>query len=69
MTVFSLFRLRRSHHRSELPYDEVRLASSPDDALLEFLQSTYVAAADPADWDRSALERTDPLPHTKIPRR
>ena len=52
-----------------LAYDEVRLASSPDDALLEFLQSTYVAAADLGGWDRSALERTDPLPLSKIPRR
>jgi hypothetical protein len=52
-----------------LPYDEVRLASSPDDALLEFLQSTYVAAAGLGSWDRSALERTDPLPVAKIPRR
>jgi hypothetical protein len=40
-----------------LPYDEVRNASSPDDALLEFLQSTYEAAADNGGWDRAALER------------
>ncbi len=40
-----------------LPYDEVRTALSPDDTLLEFLQSTYEIAADLARWDRAALER------------
>jgi Family of unknown function (DUF5996) len=40
-----------------LPYDRVRESPSPDDTLLEFLQSTYVAAADLAKWDRAALER------------
>jgi hypothetical protein len=36
----------------------VRESSSPDDTLLEFLQSTYEAAADLAKWDRAALERS-----------
>jgi hypothetical protein len=40
-----------------LPYDTVRLAASPDETLLEFLQSTYEAAALLAAWDRAALER------------
>jgi hypothetical protein len=40
-----------------LPYDSVRLAGSPDDTLLAFLESTYEAAADLGHWDRSALER------------
>jgi uncharacterized protein DUF5996 len=40
-----------------LPYDEVRRASSPDAMLLEFLQSSYEAAADCGAWDRVALER------------
>jgi hypothetical protein len=40
-----------------LMYDDVRTASSPRTALLEFLESTYVAAADGANWDRKALER------------
>jgi len=40
-----------------LPYDEVRKAESPDAVLLEFLESTYRAAADLGKWDRSALER------------
>src|SRR3984893_5812357 len=39
-----------------LPYDAVRTAAEPDQALLEFLQSTYEAAADTAKWDRDALE-------------
>jgi Family of unknown function (DUF5996) len=39
-----------------LPYDAVRLAARPDQALLEFLQSTYEAAANAAKWDRAALE-------------
>jgi hypothetical protein len=40
-----------------LPYDLVRAAADPDAMLLEFLQSTYEAAADLANWDRAALER------------
>ena len=39
-----------------LPYDAVRTAAQPDQALLEFLQSTYEAAADAAKWNRDALE-------------
>ena len=39
-----------------LPYDAVRSAASPDDALLAFLQSTYDAAAGLGGWDRPALE-------------
>ena len=40
-----------------LPYTVVRTAADPDAVLLEFLQSTYEAAADAAGWDRAALER------------
>jgi hypothetical protein len=40
-----------------LMYDDVRAADSPKTALMEFLQSTYDAAADAGNWDRSALER------------
>jgi hypothetical protein len=39
-----------------LPYDAVRTARDPDAALMEFLQSSYAAAADLAKWDRNALE-------------
>ncbi len=40
-----------------LPYDAVRTASAPDDAVLDFLQVTYAAAANLGDWDRAVLER------------
>jgi hypothetical protein len=39
-----------------LPYDAVRTAADPDRALLDFLQSSYEAAAISAKWDRDALE-------------
>jgi hypothetical protein len=39
-----------------LPYDKVRTAADPDAVLLEFLQSTYDAAAESGHWDRGALE-------------
>jgi hypothetical protein len=39
-----------------LPYDAVRTADDPDKALLDFLQSTYEAAAISGKWDREALE-------------
>lgn len=40
-----------------LPYEEVCNASSPDEVLLAFLQSTYEAAAECGNWDRAVLER------------
>jgi hypothetical protein len=44
-----------------LPYDEVRRSRNPDETLLQFLQSTYEAAATLGAWDRTTLERvTDP---------
>ena len=45
-----------------LPYKAVRTAPDPDATLLEFLQSTYEAAANTANWDRAALERPAPGP-------
>src|SRR6185437_9592663 len=39
-----------------LPYDAVRTAADPDALLLDFLSSTYIAAADAGHWDRAALE-------------
>jgi hypothetical protein len=39
-----------------LPYDAVRTAEEPDALLLDFLSTTYSAAADAAGWDRKALE-------------
>ena len=40
-----------------LPYDAVRQSSSPEEALMDFCQSTYEAGANLARWDRKALER------------
>jgi hypothetical protein len=40
-----------------LPYENVRNASDPDAELLEFLHTTYAAAADCARWNREELER------------
>jgi hypothetical protein len=40
-----------------LKYDEVRASESPDDAVMSFLETTYAAGADAAEWDRKALER------------
>jgi hypothetical protein len=39
-----------------LPYTAVRTADDPDALLLEFLQSTYEAAAELGRWDRAELE-------------
>ena len=39
-----------------LPYDAVRTARDRDATLMEFLQSTYEAAAELAKWDCKALE-------------
>jgi hypothetical protein len=41
-----------------LLYDDVRNAPDPEDALMEFCQSTYEAGANLAHWDRASLERT-----------
>jgi Family of unknown function (DUF5996) len=40
-----------------LMYEDVRLSHSPEQALLEFCQSTYEAGAILAKWDRANLER------------
>jgi uncharacterized protein DUF5996 len=40
-----------------LMYDDVRRASSPKAALLEFMQSTYDAGANLGNWNREELER------------
>lgn len=42
-----------------LPYEAVRTAPDPEAAILDFLQSTYEAAANTAGWDRKALERAE----------
>ena len=45
-----------------LPYETVRTAVSPDDALAAFVQSTYDCAATLGGWDRPALERAQSQP-------
>ena len=39
-----------------LPYATVRKAADPDELVLDFLRTTYGAAADAAHWDRAHLE-------------
>jgi hypothetical protein len=39
-----------------LPYEAVRTAADPDQALTSFLSATYAAAADAGGWDRANLE-------------
>ena len=51
-------------HEFVLPYDAVRTAKSPDDALLEFAQSAYDAASELGKWDRAALEEKKPSLHS-----
>lgn len=43
-------------HEFILPYEQVRTAADPDLVLLDFLATTYAAAADSGGWDRAALE-------------
>ena len=45
-----------------LPYEAVRTSANPEAELMTFLQSTYDAAADLANWDRKALEREPVAP-------
>jgi hypothetical protein len=42
-----------------LDYDDVRRAADPQQAVLDFLNQTYDAAADSCGWDRAALDRRD----------
>ncbi|HXO62426.1 MAG TPA: DUF5996 family protein [Candidatus Acidoferrales bacterium] len=46
-----------------LMYDDVRLAHSPEQALLEFCQSTYEAGANLGHWDRASLEKSASSTH------
>ena len=39
-----------------LPYDTVRQSANAESLLLDFLSTTYAAAADAGHWDRAALE-------------
>ena len=42
-------------------YDDMRKANQPEEALMDFLQSTYEAGARLANWDRAALERMNAI--------
>lgn len=44
-------------HEYLLMYDDMRRASSPKAALMEFLQSTYDAGANLGNWNRTELEK------------
>jgi hypothetical protein len=54
-------------HEFVLPYDAVRAATSPDDALLAFAQSVYDAASLLGKWDRTALEELKLKPPAELP--
>jgi len=54
-------------HEFILPYDAVRQAASPDEALLAFAQSVYDAASILGKWDRAALEEAGLKPPASLP--
>ena len=49
-------------HEYVLPYDAVRTAADPDRTLMDFLMSTYEAAASLGQWDRGAVECSVGIP-------
>ncbi|HTU00833.1 MAG TPA: DUF5996 family protein [Candidatus Sulfotelmatobacter sp.] len=49
-------------HEFLLPYDDVRTSASPEQALLDFCQSTYEAGATLGKWDRDSLEKREVAP-------
>jgi hypothetical protein len=54
-------------HEFIFPYDAVRTAASPDDAIMEFAQSTYDAASTLGKWDRAALAEAGLKPPRALP--
>jgi hypothetical protein len=44
-----------------LMYEDARTAASPERAVYEFLESTYAAGANLANWNRAELERAAPV--------
>jgi uncharacterized protein DUF5996 len=50
-----------------LPYDAVRTSKDPEATLMAFLESTYLAAAVLAGWDRAALEGPAGVPRRPRP--
>jgi hypothetical protein len=51
-----------------LPYETARRAADPDRIVTEFLEFTYAAAAESADWDRDALDRDPRVPSHRAQR-
>jgi len=49
---------------ASLSYEDVRLGESPEETLLDFLQSAYLAGVQTANWDERAL-RTSVAPESK----
>lgn len=49
-----------------LNYDDVRTLPDPAQAVLDFLESTYSAAADAAKWDRVNLDRHDAIAEAAV---
>jgi Family of unknown function (DUF5996) len=41
-----------------LPYEKVRVSADPEATVLDFLLTSYAAAADGGNWDRTGLECT-----------
>jgi hypothetical protein len=50
-----------------LPYGEVRAADDPEATILQFLESTYNACAEMAQWPRDQLEQPVPVPQRSLP--
>jgi len=50
-----------------LPYDAVRNATSPDEALLAFAQSVYDSVSTLGKWDRVALQEAKLKPPVELP--
>jgi Family of unknown function (DUF5996) len=48
-----------------LPYDAIRQAAAPDQALLDFARGTYDAASTLGNWDRTALAEVKPDLHSR----
>ena len=48
-----------------LPYEAIRQAAAPDQALLDFARSTYDAASTLGNWDRAALVEGKPDLHSR----
>lgn len=48
-----------------LPYEAVQTTANPDEKLMEFMETTYRAAAELASWNTSELEVPDGFPRSE----